>query len=488
MKQKFRALALLFCFYLILVYHYTLIFNMETFELLITKTKQALEAEISSTAYNIWIESITPVSLEGDVATVDFLTEFQKNIFDEKYRERFCELLNGLCGSKLNLVTTAQKAIYVENDGESEERVPGVLDKLSVEQKAQFQKDMLRGYYEHTFETFIVGQSNSFAFSAAHAVANSVAQGRGSEYNPLFIYGPSGLGKTHLLYAIQNVIKRECPDKKLLYISGEQFTNNMVSSLRNGDMESFHKRFREVDVFLLDDVQFIAGKTATQEELFHTFNQLHALNKQIVLTSDRPPKDIKSLEERLLTRFEWGLIADIQPPEIETRVAIIKRKAELVGIELAPETIEYIAVNLTKNIRHLEGTVTKLKAQKMLTGKNPTIGVTRLVIKEILTEQKTVPLSIDNIIEQVASTFSVTGEDIRSLSRHKKISEARQAAIYIIREITTLPLKLIGEELGKRDHATILYSLKKAEERIKEDRVFKNVVEDLISNIKNSIG
>ena len=459
---------------------------METFELLINETKQTFEAEISSTAYNIWIEPIVPVSLEGNEVTIDFLTEFQKNIFDEKYSERFCEILDGLCGGKMSLVTTAQKAVVVENDGEVEEKPPSVLDKLSSEQKVEFQKDMLRGYYEHTFETFIVGPSNTFAFSAANSVAHSIAAGRGSEYNPLFIYGPSGLGKTHLLYAIQNVIKKHCPDKKLLYISGEQFTNNMVSSLRNGDMESFHKRFREVDVFLLDDVQFIAGKTATQEELFHTFNQLHALNKQIVLTSDRPPKDIKSLEERLLTRFEWGLIADIQPPEIETRVAIIKRKAELVGIELAPETVEYIAVNLTKNIRHLEGTVTKLKAQKMLTGKNPTIGVTRLIIKEILTEQKTVPLSIDNIIEQAASTFSVTGDDVRSSSRHKKVSEARQAAIYIIREVTTLPLKLIGDELNGRDHATILYSLKKAEERLREDEVFRNVVEDLISNIKNS--
>ena len=283
-----------------------------------------------------------------------------------------------------------------------------------------------QGNYEFTFENFIKGPSNQFAFAAAQAVAANPS----GAYNPLFIYGGSGLGKTHLLTAIQIEIKRTHPDFVIMYVTCEQFTNELIAAIRAGSTEDFRAKYRVADLLLVDDIQFIAGKESTQEEFFHTFNSLHDAHKQIVIASDRPAKEIKSLEERLRTRFEWGLTADVQPPDFETRVAIVKRKAELLHLDLPENVAEFIANHLKNNIRQLEGAVKKLNAYYMLEGIQPVISVAQNAIKDILNETQPIPVTVEKIIGEVSRTFNVSVSDIRGTKRNASIASARRVAIY----------------------------------------------------------
>ena len=335
--------------------------------------------------------------------------------------------------------------------------------------------------YEFTFDTFIVGSSNKFA----HAASLAVATNPGRAYNPLFIYGNSGLGKTHLLYAIRNEIQKNDPKKKIIYVKGEDFTNELVEALMKKSNIEFRQKYRQSDVLLVDDIQFIGGKESTQEEFFHTFNTLYEAKCQIVLTSDRPPKEIKTLEDRLRSRFESGLIADIQPPDFETRIAIIRRKAELLDIELPGDVTEYIATRLKSNIRQLEGVVKKLKAKNQLYGDKITINVAQKTISEILNNDQPPPLTVEMIIDEVARHFGLTGDDIRSSKRNSNISNARQIAIFAVRDITNMSMNLIGEEFGGRDHSTIVYALKQIEKNMEKDPKLKATVNDIIKNIKN---
>ena len=334
---------------------------------------------------------------------------------------------------------------------------------------------------ELTFDTYIVGSSNKFAHAAALAVAANPA----GSYNPLFIYGNSGLGKTHLLYAICNDLKKSHPEMNTLYIKGDDFTNELIDSIRKGTTREFHQKYRQTDILLVDDIQFIAGKDSTQEEFFHTFNTLYEAKKQIVLTSDRPPKEIQTLEDRLRTRFEWGLIADIQPPDFETRIAIIKRKSELLDIDIPHNVSEYIATKLKTNIRQLEGAVKKMKAYYLLQGDPPGMQTAQAAISDILNNDQPPPLTIEKIIEEVARTFNVTPDDIRSSKRASNISTARQVAIFVSREITQLSMSSIGSEFGGRDHSTIVYALGQVEKTMKKDPKTKAMVEDIIKNIRD---
>ena len=301
--------------------------------------------------------------------------------------------------------------------------------------------------------------------------------------DPLFIYGPSGLGKTHLLNAIQIEIHKNHPDYNIVYVDCEKFTNEIITAVKMATTEQFRQKYREADVLLIDDIQFLAGKESTQEEFFHTFNTLHNAGKQIVLASDRPAKEIKSLEERLRTRFEWGLTADIQPPDFETRVAIVKRKAELLNLDLPDDVAEYIANHLKQNIRQLEGAVKKLNAYYMLEGIAPCIGVTTTAIKDTLNDTQPIPVTIEKIINEVARTYNVIPSDIRGKKRSANVSAARQMSMYIIREITGMSMEAIGSEF-QRDHSTVVYSINTMEKNIGKDRHLKETVDDIMKNIR----
>lgn len=336
---------------------------------------------------------------------------------------------------------------------------------------------------QFSFENFVVGPSNRFAHSAAIAVTNNPGQ----VYNPLFIYGPAGVGKTHLLYAIANGIRKIDPQSKIVYIKGDQFTNELIAAIQSGKNIEFRNKYREADLFLIDDIQFIAGKESTQEEFFHTFNKLYEEHKQIVMTSDRKPNDMLTLEERLRTRFEWGLIADIQPPDYETRMAILKNKAKSLGLQLDDDVCNYIAVNVTNNVRQIEGTVKKILAYRDLDNMPLDLAhISRAIEDMFKSEGNSLPTP-SLIISQVCKFYSVDESAIRSTLKNKGTSEARQVAVYLIRKLTNLSLPDIGKEFG-RDHSTILYAIKKVELSLKKgDTSLQNNIRDITANINSCL-
>ena len=421
------------------------------------------EQHITKVAYNTWISRIKPVKMDFAEGKAILMApaEFHRQT-----------LLRGY----MNILKDAFESVF----GTEVEIVIIVPDEVVTPVK-ESNETVIDADYEFTFDTFIVGSSNKFA----HAASLAVATNPGHAYNPLFIYGNSGLGKTHLLYAIRNEIQKNDSKKKVIYVKGEDFTNELVEALMKKSNIELRQKYRQSDVLLVDDIQFIAGKESTQEEFFHTFNTLYEAKCQIVLTSDRPPKEIKTLEDRLRSRFESGLIADIQPPDFETRIAIIRRKAELLQIELPADVTEYIATRLKSNIRQLEGVVKKLKAKNQLYGEKITINIAQKTISEILNNDQPPPLTVEMIIDEVARHFGLSGDDIRSAKRNSNISNARQIAIYAVREITNMSMNLIGEEFGGRDHSTIVYALKQIEKNMEKDPKLKATVDDIIKNIKN---
>lgn len=413
-----------------------------------------------------------PVEMKEDTAVFFVRSDFQRNVILDRYRELLQDAFQQTMGFPLQLkiVTEEDKPTdYAPQYG------------LGVEQSTEeIEKSLSNADYEYTFDTFIVGSSNKFAHAAALAVAHNPA----FAYNPLFIYGGSGLGKTHLLHAISHYIKSKQPEMNIVYIKGDDFTNELIEAIRQNTQLQFKNKYRLSDVLLVDDIQFIAGKESTQEEFFHTFNALHEAKKQIVLTSDRPPKEIQTLENRLRTRFEWGLLADIQPPDFETRIAIIQRKAELLGIRIPDEVAQFIANRLKNNIRQLEGAVKKMKAYNLLAGDPPSIAIAQNAIRDILNDNQPIPVTVDRIIGEVSRTFGVSSEDIRSKARSGNVSSARQVAMYIVRDITQMSTTSIGEEFGGRDHSTVVYAIQKVEEDMSQNQQFSATVNDIIKNIR----
>ena len=430
--------------------------------------------QVPQVPFSLWLKDIKPVRMEGSTAYLSVLSEFKQNVVKEKYLDLLERGFEEVMGFPVKIELISQEVTRAQaRKAEDELRR---IDPSAIEHATE------GGEYEYTFDTFIVGSSNEFAHAAALAVATNPAGG----YNPLFIYGGSGLGKTHLMRAICNRIATNRPELDLIYIKSEDFTNELISAIRNETTTEFQNKYRHADVLLVDDIQFIAGKDSTQEEFFHTFDTLHQAGKQIVLVSDRPPKEIKTLEERLRTRFEWGLIADIQPPTFETRVAIIRRKAELLDIEIPDDVAEYIANKLKTNIRQLEGAVKKLKAYKLYAGTPPSILIAQNAIRDILNDHQPTPVTVERIIGEVARTFNgVTPEDIRSQKRTANISSARQIAAYVIREVTQITTQMIGEELGGRDHSTVVYAIKQCENNMKHDPSYRETVEDIIKNVRS---
>lgn len=344
---------------------------------------------------------------------------------------------------------------------------------------------------QFTFETFVEGPSNRFAYRAAKAVAKDPG-GRlhpdrsYSNYNPLFIYGKSGLGKTHILNAICCEIRKNFPNLKIVYLRSEDFLNEFMVALDNKNTDEFRMKFRKIDVLLIDDIQFISGKVQTEEEFFHTFNSLIENGKQIVLTSDRPPKEIKSLTERLVSRFEGGILADIQSPEFETRCLIIKNKANLLGVNIPNEVVEYIANKIKTNIRQLEGTVKKLSALDNLAHREPTIAAVQKIIKDVIDDDvPPIPVTVERIIEEVSRMQGVSPEDIRSSRQKANITLARKMCMYIMREITTMTLEQIGSEFGKT-YSTVIYSINEIQKKMDEDSKMERKVSDIISNVRDA--
>lgn len=442
----------------------------EVFDKVLEYIQQKVDKEeLPAAAYKIWICSMIPDRLEGNTAYFKVQSGFQKGVILQNYEKLLKEAFLNVIGFDVNIEITPDEL--------SDE-----ADNTPVKQHEELVQTLNNAEYAYTFDTFIVGSSNQFAYAACTAVSENP----GIAYNPLFIYGPSGLGKTHLLSAITNAVKSSHPEMNIVYVTGEVFTNELITAIQQKDTLPFRNKYRNADVLLVDDIQFISGKESTQEEFFHTFNELHTQGKQIVLTSDRPPRDIKTLEDRIRNRFEWGLIADITIPDFETRCAIIRRKADLLKLTLSDDVVDCIATRLKTNIRQLEGCVNKLKASQHLMGTPPTMTQAQNAIREILSDDSPEPITSDRIIGEVASIYGITTDDIRSSKRSAQVSTARKVAAYVIKELTQLSLQNIGAELGGKNHSTVSFYVENISSNMKKDVRLKETVEDIIKNIRSN--
>ena len=400
-----------------------------------------------------WFDDVTVVSFGDNRLVLHSPVPFKKEFIESKFIAPLQEVLHNLTGDPITIVV-----VTGEYTAPSTSTSP---------------------YDDYTFERFIVGSSNKFA----HAAALAVSQRPAAENNPLFIYGNSGLGKTHLMYAIANVLRRTHPEYRIIYVKGEDFTNELITAIQEGNVQAFRNKYRMLALLLLDDVQFIAGKERTQEEFFHTFNALYEAKKQIVLTSDRPPKEINTLEDRMKTRFEWGLLADIQPPDFETRIAIIRDKAVKMGVELPDDVSNYIAENLQANIRQLEGAVKKIKAMHELMGERITVSLAENAIDALRTENPGLNPTPERIMEAVANYFYIPVEQMISQNRSKDVAYPRQMAMYMIRQELEYSFPDIAK-IFKRDHTTVMHACNKIEEERKNSRETEDVIKKLHNNIR----
>lgn len=416
-----------------------------------------LEGEVTPVGFSTWIKVLKPVSMDNVSFTLSVESPLVKNMVEMRYKDLIKNTLNVITGRIFNVFITQSASPVYENT----------------------KTEPMSTYEKYTFDNFVVGNSNRFAQSAALAVAEAPAYA----YNPLFLYGGVGLGKTHLMHSISNYIKQNDPNVKIAFLSAETFTNELINSIKDNKNQEFRNKYRNIDVLLVDDIQFIAGKTTTEEEFFHTFNTLHEANKQIVLSSDRPPHEIRTLEERLRSRFGWGLICDIQPPDYETRIAILRKKAQNENISVNDEIIEFIAQKVKSNIRELEGVFNRVVAYRGLINKDITLEVAMEALKNYGDgrERKITP---EYIIDSCAKFYNVKKEDIYSDKRNKDITFARQVCIYIIREITKMSLPKTGAIFGK-DHTTALYAIKKLTAEMEKDISVKINIEGLMNDIKN---
>ncbi len=428
------------------------------------KVLSNIEERLGAVTVSAWFDDAEVVELSEDRLILYTASDFRRDIISRRCTGYIQDALKEIFNSDAKLVVFGEK-------------------ELEAYRSKGSQNSFMDFNPQFTFENFVVGPSNRFA----HGAAIAVSRNPGQVYNPLFIYGPAGVGKTHLLYAIANGIRRNNPDANVVYIKGDQFTNELIAALQNGKNIEFRSKYREADLFLIDDIQFIAGKESTQEEFFHTFNKLYEEHKQIVMTSDRKPSDMLTLEDRLKTRFEWGLLADIQPPDYETRMAILKNKARSLGLELPDDVCNYIAINITNNVRQIEGTVKKILAYRDLNDMPLDLPNVSRAIDDMFKSEGNVLPTPALIISQVCKFYSIDETVLRGSLKNKGTAEARQIAMYLIRKLTSLSLPDIGKEFA-RDHSTVLHSIRKVEVALKNgNSAMQDNIRDITANINSCL-
>ena len=422
---------------------------------------QQMSRQLAPTTINTWFDEVEVVTMEDSAFVLHCGNEFKKKTIEARFLSYIRDALRDLFSAdfEIKILNDEQLSAYhgVAPD------YPGDLNDSGA----------------FTFETYVVGPSNKLAYAAAHAVSERP----GVNYNPLFIYGDSGLGKTHLLYAIAHGLKKNHPDAKIVYIKGDDFTNELVASIREGKNAEFREKYRQATLLLVDDVQFIAGKEQTQEEFFHTFNSLYEAGKQIVLTSDRPPREMTKLEDRLRTRFEWGLMVDVTPPDYETRLAIVKNKSAMLGVKLSDPVTDLIAENVTANVRQIEGTLNKILAYYDLMGSDMSQEDILRAIRDMIKKNNEYIPTAQAVVNYICSTYHIDEDVLRGQSRGREVVTARQIAMYLMRRMICMNLVDIGKEFGDRDHTTVLHSLDKVEKQMRSDPAFAEMVKQITTNI-----
>jgi len=431
------------------------------------KTLAVIEKKISKPSFETWLKSTKALSLQGKTLIVEAPNEFARDWLEGNYSQILAKIIHELTGAEMEL-----KFVIPDAHTEDQETASTAINRKKAQQTENYQT-MLNPKY--TFDTFVIGSGNRFAHAASLAVAEAPAKA----YNPLFIYGGVGLGKTHLMHAIGHYILEHNPSAKVVYISSEKFTNEFINAIRDNRADDFRNKYRNVDILLIDDIQFLAGKESTQEEFFHTFNTLHEESKQIVISSDRPPKEIPTLEDRLRSRFEWGLITDITPPDLETRIAILRKKAKAEGLDIPNEVMIYIANQIDSNIRELEGALIRVVAYSSLENKDITAELAAEALKDIIPASKPNVLTIQDIQKAVGEYFGLKLEDFKAKKRTKSVAFPRQIAMYLARELTDFSLPKIGEEFGGRDHTTVIHAHEKISKLIQEDPLFLKQLEEI---------
>jgi len=437
------------------------------------KTLNIIKGEMSEVSYNTWIKSCEPISISSNTIKISVPNSFTQDILEKRYKDLLANSIQAICSKLYSiefLIATdlqpEEQPIKIEN--KRKQNVITVNDEMTTTLNPKY-----------TFDSFVIGNSNRFAHAASLAVAESPAKA----YNPLFIYGGVGLGKTHLMHAIGHYILQNNPSSKVVYVSSEKFTNELINSIKDDKNEEFRQKYRNVDILLIDDIQFIGGKERTQEEFFHTFNALHDANKQIILSSDRPPKEIPTLEDRLRSRFEWGLIADIQIPDFETRMAILKKKAEVENLNVPNEVMVYIATKIKSNIRELEGALIRIVAYSSLTNRQITVELATEALKDIISKKQGKNITISIIQDIVSGYFDLRVEELKSQRRTRNVSNPRQIAMYLSRKLTDMSLPKIGEEFGGRDHSTVIHAYEKISDNLKTDESLQHTVADIIKKL-----
>ncbi|WP_044481587.1 chromosomal replication initiator protein DnaA [Paenibacillus antibioticophila] len=432
-----------------------------------------INTKLSKPSFDTWFKATKIVSLSDRSIVISAPTTFAVEWLESRYTKLVATTVFEYLGKQVDVS-------FVIEESAIPEQTPVFKEPPAPVQVEENGSNMLNPKY--TFDTFVIGSGNRFAHAASLAVAEAPARA----YNPLFLYGGVGLGKTHLMHAIGHYILEHNPSSKVLYISSEKFTNEFINSIRDNRAESFRNKYRNIDILLIDDIQFIAGKESTQEEFFHTFNALHEERKQIIISSDRPPKEIPTLEERLRSRFEWGLITDIQPPDLETRIAILRKKAKAENLDIPNEAMMYIANQIDTNIRELEGALIRVVAYSSLINQDITTHLAAEALKDIIPSSRPKMITIQDIQQRVGEYYNLRLEDFKARKRTKAIAFPRQIAMYLSRELTDFSLPKIGDAFGGRDHTTVIHAHEKISQQLKSDQDLYKVINNLTEKIKNS--
>jgi len=449
---------------------------MENIADLWSRALSEIEKKLSKPSFETWLKSTKAHALQGDTLVITAPNEFARDWLESRYLHLIANTLFELTGEEIGVKFIIPQT---QNEDEFMPKSPIKTAPKKGDESSDFPQNMLNPKY--TFDTFVIGSGNRFAHAASLAVAEAPAKA----YNPLFIYGGVGLGKTHLMHAIGHYVLDHNPSAKVVYLSSEKFTNEFINSIRDNKAVDFRNKYRNVDVLLIDDIQFLAGKEQTQEEFFHTFNTLHEESKQIVISSDRPPKEIPTLEDRLRSRFEWGLITDITPPDLETRIAILRKKAKADGLDIPNEVMLYIANQIDSNIRELEGALIRVVAYSSLINKDINADLAAEALKDIIPSSKPKVITIQEIQRVVGQHFNVKLEDFKAKKRTKSVAFPRQIAMYLSRELTDSSLPKIGEEFGGRDHTTVIHAHEKISKLLQKDEQLQRQINEIKEMIKS---